>query len=650
MTSKTSTILFVLTFVYQSISYANDFPRYKVDSILQVIDESSDSIKSDAYYQLGRLYVLYDSVHLAIPVLKRGVNYSNKLDNHFNTGKLYEYLGMAYDINGQLDSSLYHYNSAKKWHSKVPNNDESLNLIDINIGVAYYFASEYGNALKYYIEALEDAKRINNKDHIGKLLNNIAVIYRRTNKLDDALKYYKESLGLKRTEKDKIGEATTLQNIGSLFSYHNKIDSTIFYFERAKIILEKVDAPTFDKNHLDLSLAEAYYKTNNNEEAYKILAAFNQANFVGLKKENIIQGKMMLADIYYLQGNYQQSLHTLLDVKSDIGTQGFYSEFAEVHKYLARSYKAIGQYKNSIEAMEQYIAVNDSLHSEDKLILESEMLTKYNTLQKEKDIETLNLTQELKNTQINRQQTIIGIGISALALLGFLLYRLSRQYETIAIQKNSIKLALDDKELLLKEIHHRVKNNLQVISSLLSIQSRKTRDETAKEALNESKSRVHSMALIHQNLYKGNNSSGVKADHYIKSLCQDLLKSFGVYSGRVNIIENIEPLFLDIETIIPLGLIINELVTNALKYAFPNGREGLIAVSLSQNENVLELKVSDNGIGLSDDQTLVSRDGFGHSLISAFSQKLDCTFDLQSSPGTTVSLYINAFKIIDSDV
>ncbi len=255
----------------------------------------------------------------------------------------------------------------------------------------------------------------------------------------------------------------------------------------------------------------------------------------------------------------------------------------------------------------------------------------------------------MKNTQINRQKTIIGIGISALVGLGLLIFRLSKQNRTISDQKNSIKQALDDKELLLKEIHHRVKNNLQVISSLLAIQSRKTRDVTAKEALDESKSRVHSMALIHQNLYKGNNSSGVKADQYIHSLCQDLLRSFGE-NNRVDITTDIQALLLDIETIIPLGLIINELVTNALKYAFPDERTGLINVSLKQNERVLELIVSDNGIGLPDSETMVSRDGFGHSLINAFKKKLDCTFEFVNMSGTTVRLYIKDYKIIDQGV
>ncbi len=649
MTFKTSTIFFILTLVYCTHSYGTQFPQYKVDSLLQVIDASSDSIKSDAYFQLGRLYVFHDSLELAIPILKEGIAYSSKLTYHLNTGKLYEYLGMAYDINGQLDSSIYHYNASKEWHRKVPNNEESLNLIDINIGVAYYFASDYGNALKYYIQALEDAKRINNNDYIGKLLNNIAVIYRRTDKLDDALKYYNESLELKRREHDKSGEATTLQNIGSLFSHFDEIDSCIFYFKEAALILQEIDASVFDKNHLNLSLAEAYYRIDNNQEAFNILADFRKTNFEGLKKENVIQGKLMLADIYYKQDDYTNSILTLLEVKSNIGKEGFFAEQAELYKELARSYKAIGQYKNATYAIEKYVAITDSLHSEDKLSLESEMLTKYNTLQKEKDIETLHLTQELKNTQINRQKTIIGIGISALVGLGLLIFRLNKQNRTISDQKNSIKQALDDKELLLKEIHHRVKNNLQVISSLLAIQSRKTRDVTAKEALDESKSRVHSMALIHQNLYKGNNSSGVKADQYIHSLCQDLLRSFGE-NNRVDITTDIQALLLDIETIIPLGLIINELVTNALKYAFPDERTGLINVSLKQNERVLELIVSDNGIGLPDSETMVSRDGFGHSLINAFKKKLDCTFEFVNMSGTTVRLYIKDYKIIDQGV
>ncbi|MBK9015238.1 MAG: sensor histidine kinase [Saprospiraceae bacterium] len=196
---------------------------------------------------------------------------------------------------------------------------------------------------------------------------------------------------------------------------------------------------------------------------------------------------------------------------------------------------------------------------------------------------------------------------------GALLFRLTR----ILRKRN------EEKEFLIKEIHHRVKNNLQVLSSLLHLQSRHIKDETALDAVREGQNRVEAMGLIHQKLYMGDNLAAVEMKDYLYNLGDTLLDSFGLDDDRVKIIYHLEPLHLDVDTAIPLGLIANELVTNSLKYAFPDGRQGLIEISLWKNEaGQLCLKVADNGVGKSGAPQMKGSTSFGTNLVEILSKKL----------------------------
>jgi two-component sensor histidine kinase len=174
----------------------------------------------------------------------------------------------------------------------------------------------------------------------------------------------------------------------------------------------------------------------------------------------------------------------------------------------------------------------------------------------------------------------------------------------------------------LREIHHRVKNNLQVISSLLQLQSRglDESDTQARYALRESQSRVQAMGLIHQKLYQTDTTSVSMAD-YVTQLGDTLLDTYRL-NDRVEMYYDVEPIELDVDTAIPLGLIINELVTNSLKYAFPDGREGTIEISLYRHEGGFKLRVADDGVGTAAAAPLEGSTSFGTRLIDLLTQKL----------------------------
>ncbi len=181
--------------------------------------------------------------------------------------------------------------------------------------------------------------------------------------------------------------------------------------------------------------------------------------------------------------------------------------------------------------------------------------------------------------------------------------------------EDRIKASLEEKEVLLREIHHRVKNNIQIISSLLRLQSQYIKDKKYKEMLKESQNRIKSMALIHEKLYQSESLASINFKDYIETLVHTLFRAYRTSTDRIDLNLEVEDVSLDVDTAIPCGLIINELVSNALEHAFPGGREGEITIALHPVNGVIELVVSDNGVGLPEDFDFQTTETLGLHLV-----------------------------------
>ena len=207
--------------------------------------------------------------------------------------------------------------------------------------------------------------------------------------------------------------------------------------------------------------------------------------------------------------------------------------------------------------------------------------------------------------------------------------------------------SLHEKELLLREIHHRVKNNLQIIASLLYLQSITISDEFTVDVLRESQSRVKSMALIHEKLYRSKDLARIPFSIYLESLIETLKEAYGVRNENVTIEISVTPpdLSLNIETGIPCGLIINELISNALKYAFNDGRKGVIRIDMRhvtpQNYHLI---IADNGCGLSEKIDFRNTTSLGLQLVNNLVTQLDGTIELDTSDGTKFSMLLKPIE------
>ena len=250
-------------------------------------------------------------------------------------------------------------------------------------------------------------------------------------------------------------------------------------------------------------------------------------------------------------------------------------------------------------------------------------------LQNRKTIETVLMGGDSSQTNVEMSISLVRFGDA------FYTVMVAHDITERKIFEDALKSSLQEKEVLIKEIHHRVKNNMQIISSLLNLQKQYVNDEEAVNVLKESQNRVKSMAMIHEKLYKSRNFSEINFADYMRSLVSDLFYSYGVDSNRIKTTILLDEVMMGLETAIPCGLIISELVTNTLKYAFPNQEQGEFKIELhSSSDGFYHLIISDDGVGIPENIDFNETGTLGLQLVNSLVNQLEGTIELTRKVGT----------------
>ena len=203
----------------------------------------------------------------------------------------------------------------------------------------------------------------------------------------------------------------------------------------------------------------------------------------------------------------------------------------------------------------------------------------------------------------------------------------------------ALKSSINEKEALLKEIHHRVKNNMQIVYSLLNLQSGRIRDKNARNILQESQNRIKSIALLHERLYHSKNLAMIEFADYIRKLVLSLFNSYGINQDVIKLNIDAESIFLGVDIAIPCGLIVNELVTNSLRHAFPSGKRGEISIGLrSYRDKEYKLSVHDNGVGFPENLDFRNTESLGLQLVNTLVEQLEGSIILKRKEGTTFGI------------
>ena len=221
---------------------------------------------------------------------------------------------------------------------------------------------------------------------------------------------------------------------------------------------------------------------------------------------------------------------------------------------------------------------------------------------------------------------------------------IARDITEKTIATNKLKTSIKEKDILLQEIHHRVKNNMQIISSLLNLQIKHVKDAETVDVLKESQNRVKSMAMVHEKLYQSHDLTRINLTEYIEKLVNGLFYSYSIDQDEISSIINVDNVRLNIETAVPCGLIINELVSNSIKHGFPNGEIGEVYISLKSIDDKYELIIGDNGIGFPSNIDFKRTDSLGLQLVNNLVGQIEGEIELNKRSGTEFKIVFNELK------
>ncbi len=356
---------------------------------------------------------------------------------------------------------------------------------------------------------------------------------------------------------------------------------------------------------------------------------------------NLCESKLNMGAVLIKLGKYAEAITPLKAVLSFEEHESLNQEQL-ANSLLSQAYEKKKDHLNALKHYKAYSVIKDSIYNKESIQVIAEKDARYKKQEQDAEIALLNKENVITAERLKNSQLIIIGGSIALLCFGFLCFWIYRMYQQIKGQNEIIHNTLNDKNLLIQEIHHRVKNNLQVISSLLSLQSNFIKDENAKKAITDGRNRIKSMAILHQNLYREDNITGVNIKNYFSNLVKEIFNSYQLNKRAIELQLDIEDIVLDVDTVVPIGLITNELITNALKYAFVEQTSpAVIKVVLKEKEDSYRLVVSDNGIGIDDD--ILERDpneSFGQLMIHAFIAKLKAQMNFDNKNGTKVLITI----------
>jgi two-component sensor histidine kinase len=528
----------------------------------------------------------------------------------------------------ELDSALTILESAR---SKVKKHD--LPMLFTQLGYVFERNADIMTAADYALRAQNLGIALNDKKAIALSYSDLSNLYWKFADFDKALEL--GLLSLSYFEERNLNDMDydfTLYVVGNNLLSLKRPQEALKYFERAISMGEQYG---FFNNLSDIyiSLVDLYIDLNQYEAAE--VAGEQAIKYANLIKNDFLHMRSLLAigQLKLFQGKYKEAI-TVLNRCLEVATPEFGDNFylSQAYERLSRAYAKSHNYKEAIDAFAVYDSLKKEVfleNSEQRMAL---LRTEFDLAEKESMIQGM---QERINKQ-SSTQTLISI-ISGLLLV--LLLVLYVTYENNKKKNLLLEKQNQEKEFLLKEIHHRVKNNLGIVSSLLDLQADKIKDPKVTSAIEESRNRVYSMSMIHQKLYQGKNLSSIGMKEYLVDLSQHILDSYG-QEGSIEYDYDLEDMELDVDSAIPVGLIVNELLTNSYKHAFPDSRKGVINITCKHiSEDRILLEVADNGIGLLEfDKEDDQGSGFGTQLIDLLIQQLDGSIMTVNGSGTRIRM------------
>ncbi|GMQ30164.1 tetratricopeptide repeat-containing sensor histidine kinase [Algoriphagus confluentis] len=594
---------------------------------LEIIEQSLPSVEETEL----RLQILWDlgyyshtrNLRKSLILINQGLEEAQKAESKIWEGRMQVAQGAILLRMEKLDQAELVLTSALE---KLP--EPETWLLMTNLGYVHERRGDLGKAFEIASQTLQLGEKYGDTKVMAMAYSDISNLFWKQGKSVEGLEYGLKSLALfeKRGIKD-LDFDFTLHVTGNNLVALGRYQEALPFFQRSTQIGKQYG---FYNNLSDTYIALT--------DLYLAMEDFSNAETSGkeaLKYAELLQNEFMvvrsllsLGKVKKQQGFYQDAItylhRSIQRATEDFGDRYFLSL---IYRELAEAYEGAGEISNSYQAFKRYHELNQSVFNAEADQRIAHLQTEMGVAQKENTI-------SLQEEALKRQNIIQVFTLLLTALMVFFLFFLYRIFSKKKKYSQLLEKQNQEKEFLLKEIHHRVKNNLETISSLLALQTAQIENEELQDIMIESQNRVQSMGMIHQNLYQGENLAAIEMKNYFINLGSYIIDSFDA-SSRISLDVRMDTLELDVDRAIPIGLIVNELITNSLKYAFPDNREGEITISLKEDQDHLYLKVTDDGKGISKNES-VQGTGFGTQLVGLLTKQLDGKMTLSTQHGTEV--------------
>ena len=620
-----------------------------------------------AYYELAWYYDYYDDIQLPqkIRLVEQSVKCFQQARNTKRKARALEMLGDLYVINDEESKAIVVLKEALAAYDTLKH--QPLQGVYVILGGAYNQEEDYGQALFYLLKALKTAHAVGDTSmQLCNINNQIGALYSAIGRPEMAVKYIEDALQTTRKYQDENTIFFLTVNLAICFEINGQP-------ERGLEVLASIpesyrsSLKARDKSFVEATYLRNYLSLRRYDKVPPLiqpLLAIAEGRTLIPKERSIIH--RLVATYYFRMNQYSKARECLTkNHDPDIATDSNY-KMGRINdaRLWYKLDSAQGDFRSAFNHLLFYQTKMDSILSENKvrqlqvLGVEYDVGMKENSIkQKDKEISLLTQRNRLHQANLKQASLIRNITVAATIMASIVIVLLHRQFRQkqktnrLITQKNEeLQHYLREKEWLLKEIHHRVKNNLQTIMGLLGTQSRYLKNDVAIDAIRDSQRRIQSMSLIHQKLYQSKNLSAIGMVDYIHELVGSLSDSFNV-SNRVRFKLDIEPIELDLTHCIPLGLILNEAINNSFKHAFQDERPGVISISLKNTrENDYLLIIKDNGPGLLPGFNVDRSDSMGMNLMRGLSAEIGAQFNLSSHKGVQVEISFTYGPEIDVEV
>ena len=524
--------------------------------------------------------------------------------------------------------------------------------------------------LEYSLLALKTARQFNDSSMLCTIYNRVGISYFSLERYLEAKNFFQKALPIAYSRHDKNSALEIGLNLTAVYMKLQQENKALGILTKLATLV-----PGSDITSRIVSAAD-FLEIYTNQKKYTLARPYcaKLLELAAHMDQNDSHHQYIYSNVipYYLATRqYDRARQVLMTNQQFCKKLAYANLLAYNHLCWFKMDSALGNYSSAIRHYQQYKTLNDSLSKETNSKQINELDLQYKNQEKEQRIQLLTQRGKLQQTDLQQVTNTRNFSIaSAIMLLGLLSlgynrYRLKQRSSRLVEAKqheinekneslqtllNQQEHLLTEKEWMLKEIHHRVKNNLQIITSLLHSQGVYLKDEAAQSAIRESQNRVHSMALIHQKLYQSDRLAAIPMDEYIVEIVDHLINSFD-REGTVTKQIAIESIDLDISLAVPMGLIINEAITNSLKYAFPDLRMGTLTVELNRLDlEHYQLLIADDGVGLPSDFDPTKIGSLGMSLIRGLSKQLGGTLNISQHNGLHIKLTFKEEKIGREDL